>query len=72
MGKPTWKRGVPLSDDALERLRQLIKEQGADATVELLGIRKTTLAYAAAGIGIREVTAIAIEARLEALRSGSI
>lgn len=67
MARPTWKRGEPLSDAAQEKLRLLIKERGEVQAANDIGISRVSVVRAAAGSGVRRVTAIAIEAQLAAL-----
>lgn len=64
MAKTTWRRGIPLPDAQQEQLRALIKKWGEEGAATKVGISRVSLMRAAAGFGIRSVTAIAIGARL--------
>ncbi len=66
MGKPTWRKGIPLDDALQERLRALVKEKGEKATAELLEIGQISVVRAAAGLGLRRGTAFVIKMKLEA------
>jgi hypothetical protein len=68
MAKTDWRKGAPLPADLQERLRALIRENGSERAAEMLGINSTTMLKAAAGSGVRDVTAIAITAKLEGLK----
>jgi len=46
-------------------LRELIKQHGIEGTSSLLGIGRDSIKAAAAGGGVRDVTAIAIRAKLD-------
>lgn len=64
----SWKTGEPVPQSTQERLRTLIKERGEKGAATLLGITKTSLLRAAAGVGVRKMTSIAIEAQLKELK----
>ena len=65
MTRTQWRRGTPIDDATLSRLRELIKQHGIEGTSELLGIGRDSIKAAAAGGGVRDVTAIAIRAKLD-------
>jgi len=59
--------GTPLSESTHRRLADLVARNGESLTIVRLGISRATLARALAGLGLREVSRVAIEARLDAL-----
>jgi len=65
MSRTQWRRGSPLDDETQGRLRELIKQHGIEGTSSLLGIGRDSIKAAAAGGGVRDVTAIAIRAKLD-------
>lgn len=69
MPRTKWQHGDPLDPAYQERLRALLRERGEDAVIELMEISITAILRAAAGTGIRNVTAVAIKAKLDGLRS---
>jgi hypothetical protein len=64
MPKTSWQQGEPLDSESQVHLRSLIKERGESKTSELLGIPRVSLVRAAAGAGVRRVTAMAIKGAL--------
>lgn len=64
MPKTKWLTGAPLDPALQEKLRALIHEHGAARVAELLGMNQVSITRAASGAGIRDVTAIAIGAKL--------
>lgn len=71
MGKPTWRKGIPLEDALQERLRALVKERGEKAAAELLEIGEISVLRAAAGVGLRRGTAFVIKMKLDALKQAA-
>ncbi len=64
MAKPTWRKGIPLDEKVLSRLRDIVREKGEKATAELLGIGSASIVRAAAGLGLRRGTIYVIESKL--------
>ncbi len=71
MSKTSWRMGDPLKSPVQERLRQLIHKHGATETANMLDVARATVVSAAAGAGLRRVTAIAIEAKLASIKSAA-
>jgi hypothetical protein len=71
MAKPTWQKGIPLNDSLQERLRALLRERGEDAITAMIGVGKSSIVRAAAGLGLRRGTAFVIEARLATMEKAA-
>lgn len=56
--------GTPLPESTRNRLARLVARDGEELTLVSLGVSRATLARALAGLGVRTVSRIAIEARL--------
>ena len=62
-------RGMPLSDELKAELRQLVHAVGEREARSRVGVSRSTLARALAGLGLYPGTAALLHLRLEALRS---
>lgn len=71
MEKTTWKRGMPIAEPLQEKLRALIKERGESAAADFFGMSKVAMLRAAAGSGVRRVTAFTIETKLSELQTAA-
>lgn len=67
----TFRHGTPLSPPVQERLRALIAEIGEYETAKKIGVGYSSIARAAAGMGLRRGTAVAIEMKLESIKSAN-
>jgi hypothetical protein len=62
--------GTPLPESTRNRLAKVVERDGEELTLRTLGVSRATLARALAGLGLRTVSCIAIEARLRVFDSG--
>lgn len=67
MIKKTFRHGTPLSPQIQEKLRTVIAEIGEYETAKKIGVGYSSIARAAAGMGLRKGTAVAIEMKLKEL-----
>ena len=65
MKKTDWRRGSAVDDATQERLRALIRHHGEEVVAQMLGINVRSIVKAAAGGSVRDVTEIAIKAKLD-------
>lgn len=65
MGRPTWRKGIPLESDVLDRLRKFVNEKGDKIAAEILGIGRISVVRAAAGLGLRRGTVFVIKTKLQ-------
>ncbi len=71
MGKPSWRKGIPLEERLQERLRALMREKGEKVVAALLEIGQISVVRAAAGLGLRSGTAFVIKTKLDAIAGDS-
>lgn len=62
--------GTPLPESTRNRLASLVARDGEELTLRTLGVSRATLARALAGLGVRNVSRVAIEARLRLFDGG--
>jgi hypothetical protein len=67
----TFRHGTPLSPPVQERLRALIVEIGEYEAAKKIGVGYSSIARAAAGMGLRRGTAGLIEMKLEAIKTAN-
>lgn len=62
--------GTPLPESMRNRLAKLVARDGEQLALRMLGVSRATLARALAGLGLRTVSRIALEARLSLVDGG--